>query len=95
VIERSIRRDSGGAGMHSGGGGLHFEIEATGDSPMIASMIMTRFRSAPKGILGGASGKVGALMLNGKPIDPADHWILKKGDRVIMQTAGGGGYGEA
>jgi N-methylhydantoinase B len=62
---------------------------------MIASMIMTRFRSAPKGILGGASGKVGALTLNGKPIDPADHWVLKKGDRVIMQTAGGGGYGKA
>ncbi len=27
VIERSIRRDSGGAGLHRGGGGLHFEIE--------------------------------------------------------------------
>jgi N-methylhydantoinase B/oxoprolinase/acetone carboxylase alpha subunit len=33
--------------------------------------------------------------LNGKMIDPADHWVLKKGDRVIMQTAGGGGYGAA
>ena len=62
---------------------------------MLASMIMTRFRSAPKGILGGAPGKVGTLALNGKPIDPADHWVLKKGDRVVMQTAGGGGYGAA
>jgi N-methylhydantoinase B len=95
VIERSIRRESGGDGAHRGGGGLHFEIELTAETPMIASMIMTRFRSAPKGILGGASGKVGSLTLNGKPIDPADHWVLKKGDRVIMQTAGGGGYGKA
>jgi N-methylhydantoinase B len=92
VIERRIRRDSGGDGLHRGGGGLHFEIEATGDAPMVASMIMTRFRSAPKGILGGDPGKVGALTLNGKPIDPADHWVLRKGDRVVMQTAGGGGY---
>jgi N-methylhydantoinase B len=93
VIERSIRRDSGGDGLHRGGGGLEFEIEMVGDAPMIASMIMTRHRSAPQGILGGKPGKVGALILNGKPIDPADHWVLKKGDRVIMRTAGGGGYG--
>lgn len=95
VIERSIRRESGGAGLHRGGGGLHFEIEITAATPMTASMIMTRFRSAPQGILGGGPGKVGALELNGKPIDPADHWVLKRGDRVLMQTAGGGGYGKA
>ena len=95
VVERSIRRDSGGAGAHRGGGGLRFEIEVTADTPMVASMIMTRFRSAPKGILGGEPGKVGALTLNGKPIDPADHWVLRKGDRVVMETAGGGGCGEA
>ncbi len=94
VIERSIRRASGGEGLHRGGGGLHFEVEVTGRTPMTASMIMTRFRSAPQGILGGASGKVGTLELNGKPIDPADHWVLKQGDRVVMQTAGGGGYGK-
>ena len=95
VIERSIRRESGGKGAHRGGGGLHFELEITGEKPMIASMIMTRVRSAPKGILEGGPGEVGSLTLNGKPIDPSDHWALKKGDRVIMQTAGGGGYGRA
>jgi N-methylhydantoinase B len=94
VIERSVRRDSGGPGRHRGGGGLHFEIEVTGES-MLASMIMTRFRSAPQGILGGSNGKVGALTMNGKPIDPAELWVLKRGDRVVMQTAGGGGYGKA
>jgi len=95
VIERSIRRDSGGKGAHRGGGGLHFELEITAEKPMIASMIMTRFRSAPKGILEGGPGEVGSLTLNGNPIDPSDHWALKKGDRVVMQTAGGGGYGRA
>lgn len=93
VIERSIRRGSGGAGRHRGGDGLHFEIEVVADAPMMASMIMTRFRTAPQGIFGGQPGKVGALLLNGKPIDPADHWVLRKGDRVVMETAGGGGYG--
>lgn len=93
VIDRSIRRGSGGAGKHRGGDGLHFEIEACGETPMMASMIMTRYRSAPRGLFGGENGKVGGLYLNGKPIDPAEHWILKKGDRVTMQTAGGGGFG--
>jgi len=94
VIERSIRRGSGGAGLRRGGDGLHFEVEVTADEPMLASMIMTRFKSPPKGIFGGESGKVGGLLLNGKPINPADHHVLKKGDRVLMQTAGGGGYGK-
>ena len=94
VVERSIRRDSGGAGKNRGGNGLRFEIEVVADSPMMASMIMTRFRTAPQGIFGGSPGKVGALLLNGKAIDPADHWVLYKGDRVVMETAGGGGYGD-
>jgi N-methylhydantoinase B len=93
VIERAIRRDSGGAGRHCGGDGLRFEIEVVADTPMMASMIMTRFRTAPQGLFGGEPGKVGNLLLNGKPIDPAEHWVLKKGDRVVMETAGGGGYG--
>jgi len=95
VIERAVRRGSGGDGTHRGGDGLRFEIEVVADTPMMASMIMTRFRTAPQGIRGGGPGKVGALLLNGKPIDPADHWVLKKGDRVVMETAGGGGYGKA
>ena len=94
VIERSIRRGSGGPGKHQGGNGLRFEVEVVADSPMMASMIMTRFRTAPQGIFGGNAGKVGALLLNGKPINPADHWVLKKGDRVVMETAGSGGYGK-
>ena len=93
VLERAIRRGSGGAGRHRGGDGLRFEVEALADTPMMASMIMTRWRTAPQGIMGGAAGKVGGLLLNGKAINPAEHWVLKKGDRVVMETAGGGGCG--
>ena len=77
---------------HAGGNGLYFEVEVVAEMPMMASMIMTRFRTAPQGIFGGSSGKVGALLLNGKPINPADHWVLKKGHSVVMETARGGGY---
>lgn len=94
VIDRSIRRGSGGPGKHRGGDGLHFEIEVCSEEPMTASMIMTRYKSPPLGLFGGGNGKVGGLFLNGKAIDPAAHWVLKKGDRVLMETAGGGGCGE-
>jgi N-methylhydantoinase B len=93
VIERAIRRGSGGEGARRGGDGLRFEVEAVGDSPMMASMIMTRWRTAPQGILGGEPGQVGGLRLNGRTINPAEHWLLNKGDRVVMETAGGGGCG--
>jgi N-methylhydantoinase B len=94
VVERAIRRGSGGAGKRRGGDGLRFEIEVVADSPMMASMIMTRWRTAPQGIFGGEPGAIGGLWLNGKPINPAEHWVLAKGDRVVMETAGGGGYGK-
>ena len=93
-IGRAIRRGSGGAGGHRGGDGLRFEIEVVADSPMMASMIMTRHKTAPQGLFGGAPGSVGGLRLNGERIDPAEHWVLKKGDRVVMETAGGGGCGK-
>ena len=62
---------------------------------MRALMFLPGRPSAPGEILGGQPGKVGALLLNGKPINPADHWVLKQGDRVVMETAGGGGCGKA
>ncbi len=64
-------------------------------TPMMPSMIMTRFRTVPQVIYSWEPGKVGGLRLNGKNIDPAEHWVLKKGDRVVMETAGGGGYGNS
>jgi N-methylhydantoinase B len=95
VIRRAIRRGTGGAGAHRGGDGLHFEFELRGDSPVVTSFIMTRLKSAPPGLAGGSAGALGRLELNGRPIDPSDHWVLKPGDHVLMQTASGGGYGSA
>jgi len=78
VISRGINHGSGGKGGHRGGDRLYFEIESLGESPMLASMMMTRFKSAPKGAQGGEPGRLATLLLNGKTIDPAKHWILKK-----------------
>ncbi|MBJ3775647.1 hydantoinase B/oxoprolinase family protein [Acuticoccus mangrovi] len=95
VLHRAVRPGSGGGGAHRGGDGLDFAFEFVGDTPAVCSFLMTRLKAAPPGLAGGDPGVVGRLTLNGTDIDPADHWILKKGDRVVMQTAGGGGYGKA
>lgn len=94
VIHRRVRRGSGGAGHRQGGDGLDFQFEFQGDTPAVVSFLMTRIKSAPPGLRGGEPGHIGRLLLNGEPIDPADHWVLKKGDVVVMETSGGGGFGD-
>jgi N-methylhydantoinase B/oxoprolinase/acetone carboxylase alpha subunit len=32
-------------------------------------------------------------MINDVEVDPAEHLVLKRGDRVTLETAGGGGWG--
>ena len=95
VLYRKVRHGSGGKGKFRGGNGLAFAFEFRGEEPATVSFLMTRIKSAPPGLNGGAPGEIGSLSLNGEPIDPAKHWVLKAGDRVVMETAGGGGFGEA
>ncbi len=93
VLTREIRRDSGGKGAHNGGNGLRFAFELISQKPVVASFLMTRLKSAPPGLFGGQPGQLGRLLLNGEAIDPTDHRILQPGDQVVMESAGGGGYG--
>ena len=94
VVRREIRRGSGGAGRHRGGDGIRFEFELLADAPeATASFLMTQLKSPPPGLAGGGSGQPGRLVINGEEVDPTEPKILKAGDRVVMETAGGGGYG--
>lgn len=94
VVRREIRRGSGGAGRHRGGDGIRFEFELLADAPeATASFLMTQLKSPPPGLAGGGSGQPGRLAINGAEVDPTEPKILKAGDRVVMETAGGGGYG--
>jgi len=93
VTHRSIRKQSGGRGRKRGGAGLSFGFDVASDSPVLASFIMTRVKVPPPGLLGGQDGAPARLTVNDEPIDHARHHVLKPGDRVLMETAGGGGYG--
>jgi N-methylhydantoinase B len=96
VLRRGLRRGSGGTGQFRGGDGICFEFELLADAPdATASFLMTQLKSVPQGLAGGGPGTPGRLLINGQVVDPTEPRVLRAGDRVTMETAGGGAYGTA
>ncbi|HVM77579.1 MAG TPA: hydantoinase B/oxoprolinase family protein [Stellaceae bacterium] len=93
VLHRRLRRGSGGSGFYRGGDGSDFTFEFVGEKPAVCAIIMTRIKVPPPGLNGGEPGEIGRILINGVPVDPTEHLVLKRGDIVSMQTAGGGGFG--
>jgi N-methylhydantoinase B len=93
AIEYSIRRGSGGDGRQRGGDGLVREIEALAE--MSYSLITERRRHAPRGADGGGDGAPGANSLNGDPRPSKVTGSLMPGDRLRIETPGGGGFGRS
>nr|MBA3357790.1 hydantoinase B/oxoprolinase family protein [Pyrinomonadaceae bacterium] len=95
VREYSIRKDSGGKGKRRGGDGVVREIETL--APARMSLLADRRKQAPYGLGGGEVGAVGrdAIIRQGSPREIASKgsWELQPGDRVRIETPGGGGYG--
>lgn len=91
VTEYSLRRGSGGGGAFPGGDGLIREFEALAD--MRYSLIAERRRHAPEGAAGGWPGKTGADSIDGQPIAGKSLGSLKAGQRLRLNTPGGGGFG--
>jgi len=90
VRELSRRRGSGGAGRQPGGDGLVREVEAL--APMRYGLIGERRRHPPRGRQGGADGAPGRNLLNGEPLPSKAAGELRPGDRLRVETPGGGGY---
>ena len=93
VRELAVRRGSGGDGAHRGGDGVVREFEAL--EPMSYTLIAERRRHPPPGRQGGSDGTRGADTLNGRPIPPKGAGELAPGDRLRIETPGGGGFGGA
>ncbi len=96
----ALHEGSGGAGEFRGGFGLDYEVELRrGDAR--ASFVMDHGRFGPQGAAGGQDGGPNKITVwrDGVAHVP-DHLSkeqdipLKAGDRVRVQTPGGGGYGD-
>jgi N-methylhydantoinase B len=93
VRELGLRRDSGGAGERRGGEGIVRELEAL--APMRFTLIAERRRRAPRGRRGGGDGEPGRDSLNGERLSSKSEGELRPGDRLRIETPGGGGWGDA
>jgi N-methylhydantoinase B len=92
AVEYSLRRGSGGAGRQRGGDGVVRELEALDE--MRYSLITERRRHAPPGADGGEPGHAGRNLLNGDELPAKASGTLRPGDRLRIETPGGGGHGE-
>jgi len=89
AVEYAVRRGSGGAGAHRGGDGVVRELETLAE--MDFSLITERRRHGPRGAAGGSAGKPGRNVLNGAELPPKTTGKLRPGDRLRIETPGGGG----
>ena len=101
IIRNEIRADSGGAGLHRGGCGLIREVEATRPGAYL-SVLSDRNIIPPAGVNGGLSGAPNAYAVrrDGGEVKVSDfpgkiaNFKLAAGDVVVMQSSGGGGWGD-
>ena len=95
VSEYSIRKGSGGKGKYLGGDGVVREIETL--APARMSLLADRRKHAPYGLSGGEEGKRGRNLIiregNVRQTNSKGSWELLPGDRVRIETPGGGGFG--
>jgi len=97
VEQFKIRRGSGGTGLHNGGDGVIRELRFL--EAMDAAILSNRRRIAPAGICGGGDGQVGRNYLirsSGRieELSATAEVKLAPGDRFVIETPGGGGYGK-
>jgi N-methylhydantoinase B len=92
---KELIADSGGAGKHRGGLGQRVVLRNLGKSPMNIYLASERVRHPCFGVVEGQSGSAGKVMKDGKPQFPKGKVVLKTGQRLEVETPGGGGWGPA
>jgi N-methylhydantoinase B len=92
--EKALKSGSGGDGETRGGLGQSIEIECLSERELSAWFVTERTKLAAPGIGGGADGGLGRVAINGQDVDTRRMHLLKRGDVVMIETPGGGGYGD-
>jgi 5-oxoprolinase (ATP-hydrolysing) len=96
VREFSIRRGSGGKGAWRGGDGVVREFEFL--EPLTVSLLTQHRTTQPYGLSNGQSGASGKQTLiredgSTEEIAPSATFTVKRGERVRIETPGGGAFG--
>ncbi len=92
-----LARGSGGAGRYRGGLSMVREYELLEDATVIRRFDKSKFPA--NGLAGGASGGPARFTTGvGTPTEkasPPGRYEMESGDRFVLQSAGGGGFGDA
>ncbi|MGO9646883.1 MAG: hydantoinase B/oxoprolinase family protein [Terriglobales bacterium] len=93
----SLRPNSGGEGKYSGGDGIVREIEVLTDAEV--TLLADRRTRGPYGLRGGADGVPGKATItrtdgSSQALPGKFNVRLGKGERIRIETPGGGGWGE-
>jgi len=99
VERRELLPDSGGPGRHRGGLGRRVVFRAPDDDtapipPVNLGIQSGRYRYAPEGLFGGGNGAKARFLINDTDGNPYGLSQFGPGDRVTMDAAGGGGFGD-
>src|SRR3989442_1128395 len=91
-----INKGSGGRGKHKGGDGSIREVEVLARARM--SLLSDRRKRAPYGLHGGENGRRGRAYIirtdgSEEELTSKGSWQMEAGDRVRIETPGGGGFG--
>lgn len=88
--------DSGGAGQYRGGLGQQIEIGSRINEDMFMSAAaFERLTSGPEGRQNGKRGANGEVSItDGTRVTDKGMYRIPAGERVILKTPGGGGYGD-
>jgi 5-oxoprolinase (ATP-hydrolysing) len=96
VDEFSIRKNSGGRGLHKGGNGVIRKLRFL--ESMTVTLLSSHRHTDPYGLEGGEAGARGRnyiVRANGEQEDLLgnDEALLNNNDIVVLETPGGGGFG--
>jgi N-methylhydantoinase B len=94
----SLRSKSGGRGLHTGGDGIVREIEVLTDAQV--TLLADRRSRGPYGLAGGADGAPGRTLIirrdgSAEEIPGKISVRLRSGERVRIESPGGGGWGRS
>lgn len=92
ITRYQIRRQSGGSGRYRGGDGLIREFEFL--LPTRVTLLTERRKHRPWGLAAGGDGASGANYINGQKLAAKVSLDAKSGDRLTIETPGGGGWGQ-
>jgi N-methylhydantoinase B len=90
---KRLSRGSGGDGRFRGGLGQEILMESESPSPITVSFMAERTVFAAPGLAGGGAGGKGDVRINGRSVDNRRQHLIDCGDRILVRTPGGGGYG--